>query len=152
MKLASFISAISLTAFSLSAQPFSIFAADPAPAQTEWQQQAVKQALTGKHFLVTYREGGVIYGTYYLRDVYFCPSRYRVQGQSQKQTVLGNTQVNSLNDSGTWDVATIAGRVALVSRSDSGQVNALPIALLPNGGIWLGDGVTVLSRGPALCH
>lgn len=137
----------------LSALFLSIFVVAPAPAQSEGQQQAVKQALNGKHFLVTYREGGPIYGTYYFRDVYFCPSGlYLVQGQSRKETVMGNTQVYSLNDRGVWDVSTIAGRVVLRSRSQSGQVNALPIALLPDGGIWLGDGVTVVSRGLAPCQ
>ena len=136
----------------LSALLLSTFVAAPASAQSEGQQ-AVKQALNGKHFLVTYREGGAVYGTYYFRDVYFCPSGlYLVQGQSRKETVMGNTQVYSLNDRGVWDVSTIAGRVVLRSRSQSGQVSALPISLLPDGGIWLGDGVTVVSRGLAPCQ
>jgi hypothetical protein len=129
------------------------FIAAPAMAQSQLQEEAVKQALIGQHMLVTYREGGTVYGTYYFRDVHFCSSgNYIVRGQSQKDTVLGNTQVNRLDDAGTWDVTTINGHVVLRSLSYSGRPSIVPITLMANGRIWLGEGVTVVSRGTAQCR
>ena len=122
--------------------------ATPAPAQ----EQDVKQALSGRRMLVTYRDGGPLYGTYYFLDIHFCASgSYMTFGQSRKTTVLDNTQNGSFNDRGRGEVASAGGRTILQSRSASGQASLFPIALLPGGGIWLGEGVSVVPRGAALC-
>ena len=124
--------------------------ATPAPAA---QEQVVKQALSGKRMLVTYRDGGALYGTYYFLDVHFCASgSFMTYGQSRKTTVLDNTQVSNFNDRGRWDIATINGRMVLQSQSASSGTRIFPIALLPNGGISLGDGISVVSQGAALCR
>jgi hypothetical protein len=116
------------------------------------QEQAVKQALAGQRLLVTYREGGALYGTYYFLDVHFCASgSYMTFGQSRKTTVLDNTQVGNFSERGRWDVASLNGRTLLRSQSASGQVRAYPIALRSNG-IWLGDGISVVPKGAALCN
>jgi hypothetical protein len=132
----------------LSALLFTSFST-PAPAQ----EQAVKRALSGRRMLVTYRDGGALYGTYHLLDVHFCASgNYMAFGQNRKTTVLNNTQASSFNDRGRWDVASFNGRTVLRSQSTSGQSNVFPVALLPSGGIWLGEGVSVVPRGAAGCR
>ena len=119
----------------------------------EVEAEAVKVRLSGQRVLVTWRDGGTLYGTYHMIDVAFCASgAYFSQGGTSKTTVLGNEQRSSFSDQGKWSVATLGQAVVLTSRSISGQVNAFPMHVLPDGSLWAGNGVTVVSRGPAPCR
>jgi hypothetical protein len=114
---------------------------------------AIKEFFNGQHMLVTYREGGAAYGTFFTLHVHFCRSgRYMTVGESRRHTVLDNEQVNRITDEGTWEVTTIGGQNVLRYLSVSGQPNVVAINVAPNGRISLGDGsITVIRQGLAQC-
>jgi hypothetical protein len=121
-------------------------------AQTDQQAQHVARYLSGQRTLVTYREGGSVYGTYVFLEIHFCASgEYLLSGQSRKQTVLGNEQVNNWSDSGRWDVMSSQGQVRLAYFSTSGRRDVVPVYLDHNGGIRT-DGASVQRQGRAQCR
>ena len=125
----------------------------PAHAQTGSNERNVRDLFAGQKMLVTWRDGGPLYGTFFTLQVHFCNSgRYMTFGESRRQTVLDNQQVNNLDDRGSWEVATWQGQLVLRYLSDTGQANAVPVRVLPNGNIWVGEGVTVLRQGAAQCR
>ena len=109
------------------------------------QEAAVRDFFNGQQMLVTYREGGALYGTFFALQVHFCRTgRYLTFGESRRHTVLDNEQVNRFTDEGTWEV-TIRGQMVLRYLSVSGDV-------APNGRVTLGDGsITVVRQGLAQC-
>ena len=122
-------------------------------AQTRKDVQYIKGYLSGHEFQVTYREGGSLYGTYYFLDVHFCSSeRYMLHGQSRKQTVLGNEQVNNWNDSGRWDVILFQGHASLQYVSASGGRDVVPMEILPDGRVRPLSGAFMQRRGNAQCR
>jgi len=124
-----------------------------APALGQNETQAVKGYLSGQHVMVTYRQGGPVYGTYFFLQVHLCPSgRYMTFGQSRKQTVLGNEQVSNWRDQGQWDVGIYAGQLGIQYVSASGQANFVPVRIAQDGSIWAGNGVSVVRQGPAQCR
>ena len=117
------------------------------------QVQALRQSLAGQKYLVTYRDGGAAYGTYNFLQVHLCRSgNYFILGQSRKQTVLNNQQLNNWRDQGTWDVVNIGGQVGVKYLSASGAVRFYPTRVLPDGSIQAGNGITVIWKGPAQCR
>lgn len=59
----------------------------------------VNTFLNNNHFLVSYREGESVYGTYYFIDIHYCASgMYGLTGRSVKQTVMGNEQRNNTDN------------------------------------------------------
>jgi hypothetical protein len=109
----------------------SLFAARPATAQGRTEAD-VRQFFNGQRMLVTYREGGAVYGTFFTLDVQFCRTgRYVTVGESRKHTVLDNEQVNRFADEGTWEVTTIGAQMVLKYVSVSGQPNVVPINVPP---------------------
>jgi hypothetical protein len=131
----------------------SLLWAAPAVSQTGVNEQNVKGVFLGQRLLVTYREGGAQYGTFYSLQVDFCRSgRYITAGQSRRHTVLDNEQISNFSDQGSWDIAAFQGQLFLRYLSDSGQANALPVRALPNGGLWLGEGVSLVRQGIAQCR
>ena len=124
----------------------------PGMAQTSSQAQAVKGYLGGQRLLVTYRQGGPAYGTYFSLQVHLCRSgNYMTFGQSRKQTILGNEQINNWRDQGKWDVGVFAGQLGVQYVSMSGQTNFVPIRVMPNGSIQAGNGLSVVRQGNAQC-
>ena len=122
-------------------------------AQTDPQVQHLKQYLNGQKILLSSRKGGPIYGTFYFEEIHFCPSgQYMLFGQSRKQTVLGNEQVNNWEDCGIWNVIHVQGQVALQYRSRSGTGNIIPIHFLPDGRIQIPDGISLQKPGGAQCR
>jgi hypothetical protein len=102
--------------------------------------------------LVTYRDGGPLYGTFFTLQVHFCRSgRYVTFGESRRQTILDNEQVNRFTDEGTWEITTFRGQLVLQYVSVSGQPNIVAVNVAPNGRVSLGDGITVVRQGPAQC-
>jgi hypothetical protein len=116
-------------------------------------EAAVKDFFNGQQMLVTYREGGPLYGTFFTLQVHFCRSgRYLTFGESRRHTALDNEQVNRITDQGTWEVTTIREQMVLRYLSISGQPNMVAINLAPNGRVTLGDGsITVIRQGLAQC-
>ena len=131
----------------------SLLLAAPAVSQTGSNEQAVKGFFLGQRLLVTYREGGAQYGTFHSLQVHFCRSgRYMTAGQSRRHTVLDNEQISNFSDQGSWDITSFQGQLFLKYLSDSGQANALPVRLLPNGSLSLGEGISLVRQGLAQCR
>ena len=116
-------------------------------------EAAVRDFFNGQQMLVTWRDGGPLYGTFFTLQVHFCRSgRYMTFGESRRHTVLDNEQVSRINDEGTWEVTTIRGQMVLRYLSVSGQPNMVAINVAPNGRVTLGDGsITVIRQGVAQC-
>jgi hypothetical protein len=113
---------------------------------------AVEDFFNGQQMLVTYRDGGALYGTFFTLQVHFCRSgRYVTFGESRRQTVLDNEQVNRFTDEGTWEITTFRGQLVLQYVSISGQPNIVAVNVAPNGRVSLGDGITVVRQGLAQC-
>lgn len=133
--------------------PLAVLLAIPAHAQTDPDARSVRDFFAGQKLLVTWRDGGALYGTFFTLQVHLCRSgRYMTFGESRRQTVLDNQQVSNLDDRGSWDIATFQGQLVVKYLSDSGQANAVPVRVMPNGGIWVGEGVTVIRQGAAQCR
>ncbi len=125
----------------------------PAFSQPESSELATKTFFAGQQLLVTYREGGPLYGTFFFLNVHFCRSgHYMTFGESRRHTILDNEQVNKFSDRGLWEIATFQGQVVLKYFSVSGQSNLVPVRLLPTGGVWMGEGVSVVRQGAARCQ
>lgn len=113
---------------------------------------AVDDFFNGQQMLVTYREGGPLYGTFFTLQVHFCRSgRYVTFGESRRQTILDNEQVNRFTDEGTWEIATFRGQLVLQYVSISGQPNIVAVNVAPNGRVSLGDVITIVRQGLAQC-
>jgi hypothetical protein len=127
-----------------------ITASKPGLAQSE--AETVRSLLSGRTMMVTYRDGGPIYGTHQQMYVSFCPSgSYFSQGESSRTAILGNQERSSFSDKGTWSVSELGNLVAVQYQSVSGEVTSFLVHLLPNGRIWAGTGITVVPQGPAPC-
>jgi hypothetical protein len=112
----------------------------------------VRDFFNGQQMLVTYREGGTLYGTFFTLQVHFCRSgRYMTFGESRKQTILDNQQVSHFTDEGTWEITTFRGQLVLKYVSVSGRPNIVAVNVAPNGRVSLGDGITVVRQGLAQC-
>ena len=113
---------------------------------------AVRDFFNGQQMLITYREGGALYGTFFTLEVHFCRSgRYVTYGESRRQTVLDNQQVSRFTDEGTWEITTFRGQLVLQYVSVSGQPNMVAVNVAPNGRLSLGDGISVVRQGLAQC-
>jgi len=116
--------------------------------------ERIKQYLGGQKLEISYRDGGPLYGTTYVKEVHLCSSgQYFEYGFSERQTVMDNFQRNSWEDSGTWEIVMFKGQVLLGSRSNSGGgFSYAPIRIMPDGSIWISDDVTVRRVGRAQCQ
>lgn len=111
------------------------------------------ELVRGQRFLTTYREGGPVYGTYYFVQVRYCSSgQYILSGQSRKQTVLGNEQVNNWHENGGWQTARVEGRPGLRYSPRGAMPWFFPIGLGPDGAVSLPSGYSVVPEGPAGCR
>src|SRR5437868_84279 len=120
-----------LIAAALVLASFGASAQTPAPGSAE---ALVRDFFNGQQMLVTYREGGALYGTVFALQVHFCRSgRYMTFGESHKQTVLGNDQVNRFADEGMWEIATFRGQVILKYTSASNPPNIVAVNVAPDG-------------------
>lgn len=127
--------------------------ASPAPAQND-SAQALKTYLDGQKFLVTYRQGGPVYGTYFFLEVHLCRSgNYITYGQSRKQNVVFDRteQVHRWTDRGRWETGFYGGQLGVQYISMSGQVGVCPVRIGPNGEIYTNNGMSVVRKGAAQC-
>jgi hypothetical protein len=122
-------------------------------AQARKDLQYIKEYLSGHEFQITYREGGVQYGTFFFLDVHFCASgSYWSSNQSRKQTVLGNEQVSTWNDSGTWDVLSVQGYPSMRYTSVSGVQDVVPLQIQADGTVRPTSGAFMKRLSRARCR
>ncbi|HYA97766.1 MAG TPA: hypothetical protein VEH49_06690 [Methylomirabilota bacterium] len=115
--------------------------------------KAVRAFFSGQNVLITYREGGALYGTYYFLRVQFCRSgNYTLVGESHHRTMLDNDQASSWQDRGKWNIETVAGQAGMRCVSVSGQSAFYPSKGVPQGDKWVVEGVTAIRQGPAQCN
>jgi hypothetical protein len=128
-----------------------LLSAFPSRAQTD-PAQAVKAALSGKILQVTYHEGGPLYGRKYFVIVRFCRAgSYVSKVETHRTTVLNNEESGGWLEAGTWDVISFHGQAVLRYFSQKSGLNATPAAVLRDGSLWLGDGVSVTFLDEAGC-
>ena len=122
-------------------------------AQTNPTVREVNNFFSNKNLLITYREGEVVYGTYYFLEIHYCPSgQYGLYGRSVKQTVLGNEQQNSWQEFGNWKAMLYQGKAGIYYRTTTGQENFVPLYRMPNGDLFVGEGISVVNQGRAICN
>jgi hypothetical protein len=108
---------------------------------------------TGQKVLITYREGGSVYGTYFFLQIHYCRSgAYKLIGQSRKRTALENEQMNNWRDQGKWTVEVLGGQVGIRYMSVTGQTNFYPVNGSPQDDKWVAEGVSAIRQGPAQCQ
>ena len=113
----------------------------------------VNDFINNNHFLITYREGEVVYGTYYFIEIHYCSSGlYGLYGKSVKQTVMGNEQHNNWQEYGNWKVIDYNGTVGVYYKTATAQEKFVPVYRLPNGNLSIGEGVTIVKQGKAICN
>lgn len=113
----------------------------------------VNSFINNTHLLVTYREGEVVYGTYYFIEIHYCPSGgYGLYGKSVKKTVLGNEQRNNWQEFGNWKVVEYNGNVGVYYKTTVGEEKFVPVYRLPNGDLTTGAGVSIIKQGQAICN
>jgi len=113
----------------------------------------VQYFFNNQNILITYREGEVIYGTYYFIEIHYCPGgQYGLYGNSVKQTVLGNEQRGNWQEFGTWKVTAQDGAVGIYYVTTEGVQQFVPIYKLSNGDLFVREGVTIVKQGQAICN
>lgn len=132
---------------------FCLFLPGSGNAQTVPSVEEVKTFFNNQNILVTYREGEVIYGTYYFIEVHFCPSgQYGLYGNTVKKTVLGNEQKSNWQEFGNWQVIERNGQVGMHYMATTGNQQFVPVYKLANGDFFVGEGITIVKQGAAICY
>lgn len=129
-----------------------ILAAANSSAQSIPTVAEVNKFIKNNHLLVTYREGEVLYGTYYFIEIHYCPQGYGLYGRTVKKTVLGNEQRSNWQEFGTWKVIEYNGNTGVYYKPTTAQENFVPVYRLANGNLTTGEGVTIVKQGPAVCN
>jgi hypothetical protein len=119
-------------------------------AQNSPTVEEVNKFFNNQNILITYREGEVIYGTYYFLEIHYCLSG--LYGRSVKQTVLGNEQRNSWQEFGNWKVIERDGTVGVYYNTINGVENFVPIYRLANGDLFINQGISITKQGNAICR
>jgi hypothetical protein len=113
----------------------------------------VNNLIDNNHFLITYRDGEVVYGTYYFIEIHYCSTGlYGLYGKSVKQTVMGNEQNNNWQEYGNWKVIEYNGNVGVYYKTTTAEEKFVPVYCLPNGNLSFGEGVSVVLQGKAICY
>lgn len=126
--------------------------ANQSQAQSIPTVDEVKNFFMNQQMLITYREGEAVYGTYFFFEVHYCPQGYGLYARTNKQTILGNEQRNNWQELGTWEVIQQGGTVGINSVSTAGARKYTPVYKLANGDYWLGEGISLVKEGPAMCN
>ncbi|MBT8267754.1 MAG: hypothetical protein KJN59_00920 [Bacteroidia bacterium] len=120
--------------------------------QTVPSVEEVNQFFNGSNIMISYREGGPIYGTFYVLEIHYCPNGYGLYGQTSKQTVMGNYQNSNWQEFGTWKVIEQDGLVGLYYSPLNGQPNFVPVYKLGDGSFFIREGLTIVKQGQAICY
>ncbi len=108
--------------------------------------------LKNQKFLVSYREGGVVYGTYYFLEIHYCPNgTYGLYGRSIKKTVLDNEQRNNWKEFGAWKVVSNRNLTGIQYVTNKGLQNFVPIYKLSDGSYYISEGISITRQGLASC-
>ncbi len=122
-------------------------------AQTVPTVEEVQSFFNSQNILITYREGEVVYGTYYFLEVHYCPNgKYGLYGSSVKKTVLGNEQRNSWQEFGSWQAVSRNDQVGMYYSTTTGSQQFVPLYKLANGDLFVREGVSIVKQGPAICY
>lgn len=106
-----------------------------------------------QQLLLTYREGEVLYGTYYFIEVHYCPNGYYgLYGNTVKQTVLGNEQRSNWQEFGTWKIINQNDINGILYNTTNGDQQFYPLYKLANGDLFISEGITVVNQGLAICQ
>ncbi len=62
-----------------------VLTAQQSTAQSIPTVAEVNKLISNNHLLVTYREGEVLYGTYYFIEIHYCPQGYGLYGRTVKK-------------------------------------------------------------------
>jgi hypothetical protein len=118
------------------------------PAIDELQNYFNNQRL-----LLTSREGEVLLGTYYFIEIHYCPNGYYgLYGNTVKRTVLGNEQKSNWQEFGTWKIINQNGINGIYYAATNGNQKFYPLYKLPNGDLFISEGVTIVNKGLAICQ
>ena len=94
-----------------------------------------------------------LYGTYFFMEIHYCASGgYGLYGKSVKQTVLGNEQQSNWQEFGNWKVMELNGNVGIYYKTTTFQERFVPIYRLPDGTFFIGEGITIVKQGKAICN
>jgi hypothetical protein len=122
-------------------------------AQTNPSVEELHNFFNRQQLLITYREGEVLYGTYYFLEIHYCPNGYYgLYGNTVKRTVLDNEQRSNWQEFGTWKITTQNGLNGIHYAATNGGQQFYPIYRLANGDMFLSEGVTIVIQGAAICQ
>ena len=106
-----------------------------------------------QQLLLTYREGEVLYGTYYFIEIHYCANgRYGLYGNTVKRTVLGNEQKTNWQEYGSWKITNQDGINGIFYVATNGNQQFYPLHKLVNGDLFINEGVTIVKQGLAVCQ
>lgn len=106
-----------------------------------------------QQLLLTYREGEVLYGTYYFIEVHYCPNGYYgLYGNTVKRTVLGNEQRSNWQEFGTWKIINQNDINGIIYIPTNGNPQFYPLYKLANGDLFINEGITIVNQGLAICQ
>ena len=114
--------------------------------------EEVQNFFSNSNILITYREGGPIYGTFYFIEIHYCPQGYGLYGKSIKKTVIGNEQHNNWQEFGTWQVTEQNGLAGIYYVSNEGEQQFVPIYKYANGNLFINESTTIVHQGQAICN
>ena len=121
-------------------------------SQTNPSVEELHRFYNNQQLEVTWRDGEVIYGTYYFLEIHYCNNGfYGLYGNSVKKTVLGNEQRSNWKEFGTWEITTQNGINGILYKATTGAQNFYPLYKNANGDIYYGN-MTIINRGQAICN
>ena len=106
-----------------------------------------------QNLLITYREGEAVFGTYYFLEIHYCPNGYYgLYGNTVKRTVLGNEQKSNWQEYGTWKIINQNSLNGIYYAATNGNQKFYPLYKLPNGDLFISEGITIVKKGLAICQ
>ena len=122
-------------------------------AQVNPSISELQHYFNNEQLLLTYREGEVLYGTYYFIEIHYCPNGYYgLYGNTIKKTVLGNEQRSNWQEYGTWKITNQQGVNGILYTTTLGHSRFYKLFKLSNGDLFVGHGITVVKKGRAICR
>lgn len=122
-------------------------------AQTNPSIDELHTYFNNQQLLLTYREGEVLYGTYYFIEIHYCSNGYYgLYGSTVKQTVLGNEQRSNWKEFGTWKITNQDGLNGVFYVANNGNQKFYPLYKLANGSLFISEGISIVKQGAAICQ
>ena len=124
-----------------------------AHSQTNASIEDLTNFFNGQQLLITYRDGEVLYGTYYFLEIHYCPNGYYgLYGNTVKRTVLDNEQRSNWQEFGTWRITTQNGLNGIEYVATTGGQQFYPMYRLSNGDMFISEGISIVNQGMAICQ